>query len=87
MEASKLQINYKELFFKISSFPEETALQLLEYVDFLWERHTPAVNGLSESDKNELERRTSKYFQNPQTGLSIDQVIHGLEKDLGEKLI
>lgn len=86
MEASKLQINYKELFFKISSFPEETAKQLLEYVDFLWEKHTPAENGLSDTDKNELDKRVKKYFQNPETGLSIEQVISGLEQDLGEKL-
>ncbi|HNB97343.1 MAG TPA: hypothetical protein PLS71_03840, partial [Leptospiraceae bacterium] len=86
MEASKLQINYKELLFKISSFPEETTRQLLEYIDFLWERHSPAVDGLSELDKNELDKRVKKYFQNPETGFSLSQVISRLEKDLGEKL-
>ncbi|MBP6739374.1 MAG: addiction module protein [Leptospiraceae bacterium] len=86
MEASKLQIDYRDLFFKISSFPEETAKQLLEYVDFLWEKHTPAENGLSDIDKNELDRRVKKYFQNPESGLSLDQVISGLEQSLGENL-
>ena len=64
MEVSKLQVNYKELFFKISSFPEETTKQLLEYIDFLWERHSSALEGLSELDKNELDRRIEKYIQN-----------------------
>ncbi len=86
MGTSKLEIDYKELFFKISSFPEETAIQLLEYIDFLWEKHAPSELGLSETDQAELKKRVNKYIQNPVTGITLDEVISNLEKDLGEKL-
>lgn len=39
MPSTEFKINYKEVLFKIDSLPEDTSRQLLEYIDFLWEKN------------------------------------------------
>ncbi len=86
MPSTEFKINYKEVLLKIDSLPEDTSRQLLEYIDFLWERYGANKSDLSDSDRLELNRRIKKYEDYPETACSLEELILEMEDELGEKL-
>ena len=86
MPSTEFKINYKEVLLKIDSLPDDTSRQLLEYIDFLWERYGANKPDLSNSERLELNRRIKKYEDYPETACSLEELILEMEDELGEKL-